>query len=399
MNKKKIAFLVTDVFELGGLQRVVSVLANELNKKHEIEIICVAENVKIDRSFYNLDENIKVHLKSDLIKKNFLKKVYSKVNKEVHYRTDLLNKKDMLNHLTEVYYPKESQKKLTEFINSQNYDIVIASEGTLSIILAIIASGLNSKTIGWQHNSYNAYFETNKKYHWKENNIFKKYMKNLDAYVVLTDDDKNLIQKNFDINPTRIYNPLSFKSDEKSKCDNKNILFMGRLVEKQKGLDLLMEIFKIVADKNKEWNLIIIGDGPDKEKLKQQIIDLNLEDRVELKKFTSKVIECYLDASLFVSTSRWEGFGLVITEAMECGLSVIAFENSGPKEIINNNGENGILVPCKNVEGFAEKILYLINNPEELKKISQNSILRAKDFEITRIIKDWNDLIMKINEQ
>ena len=100
----------------------------------------------------------------------------------------------------------------------------------------------------------------------------------------------------------------------------------------------------------------------------------------------------FLESSIFVSTSRWEGFGLVITEAMECGLPVVAFDNSGPKEIINKNEVNGILVPNHDIEIFAEKLFELINNEKKRKSISYNAILRAKDFNVKNIIKEWNNL-------
>ena len=394
----KICFLTYNIFELGGIQRVVSVVANGLSNTHEIDILCTNSKYKIDRDLYKLNKNITVDINDSITNKNFIKKIIYKLLKIINRKTGILNNEKFYKILTEIYFPKTVQNNLIEYINSKEYDVVIGVAGELSLLLSIISNKIKSKTIGWQHNSYDAYFNNKGRYFWNQDELFKKYLKNLDEYIVLTNEDKKLISNNLNINAIRIYNPLSFKSEEKSPCKDKNILFMGRLQEQQKGLDLLIDLFKIVADKNKDWNLVIVGDGPDKEKIKERILKLNLEKRVSMKEFTNNVKEYYLKSSLFVSTSRWEGFGLVITEAMECGLPVVAFANSGPREIINNNGENGILVDCENIEMFAEKILYLINNPQILKKISENSIRRSKDFNIDNIVKEWEELILKIYE-
>ncbi|MBM6862067.1 glycosyltransferase, partial [Clostridium saudiense] len=116
-----------------------------------------------------------------------------------------------------------------------------------------------------------------------------------------------------------IYNPLSFRSEVKSDCKKNNILFVGRLVKQQKGLDLLIDAFKIIHNKQKDWNLNIVGDGPDKQWLIDKIHKENLINNTKIINVTNNMKKYYLDSSILVSTSRWEGFGLVITEAMECG--------------------------------------------------------------------------------
>lgn len=103
----------------------------------------------------------------------------------------------------------------------------------------------------------------------------------------------------------------------------------------------------------------------------------------------------YLESSIFVSTSRWEGFGLAITEAMECGLPVVAFDNSGPKEIISKPNINGVLVGNYNINKFADEIISLIENDEKRASMSLESIKRAQDFKIDNIIKQWIKIIEK----
>ena len=218
----------------------------------------------------------------------------------------------------------------------------------------------------------------------------------LGAYIVLTNYDKNKILSEKSVHTQVIYNPLSFTSELKSECKNKQILFVGRLVEEQKGLDLLIEAFKQISYYEPEWRLCIVGDGEDREKLINLIKANKLEENIELHQFTNDVKSFYRNSSIFISTSRWEGFGLVITEAMECGLPVVAFRNSGPQEIINKNNVNGILVENGNVNELVKSVLNLIRDEKVLIEMSKESIKRAKDFSIEETAQEWINLFNKL---
>lgn len=392
----KICFITYDIFELGGIQRVVSVIANALSKKHEIHILCTNSNCKEDRHMYNLNKNINVEINGNLINKNINSKIVCKLLKIINRKTGIINQERYINLLTRIYYPKEIQDKFIKHLNDRKYDIVVGVTPEYSLLLGVISNKIKMKTIGWQHNSFDAYLRSKGEYFWNQDCLFKQYMNKLNCNIVLTNADKKKYHDELDIESKVIYNPLSFESKEKSMCLNKNIIYVGRLVEKQKGLDLLIESFKKINDIDKECKLKIVGDGPDKAKVDRLIENYGLENNIEIIPCTNKIIEQYLDASIFVSSSRWEGFGLVITEAMECGLPVIAFENTGPKEIINYPGENGILVPRENTKLFADNVLHLIKNPEEVKRLSKNSIERAKDFKVEKIVEEWEDVIVKI---
>lgn len=388
----KICFICNNVSELGGIQRVLSVISNELSNYHKVDILCLGSKKNVEQKNMYKFNNVKISNNRELIKKNIFIKGIFKLGKILNKKTGIFNFSKMASIMAEMYYPKKVQERIKEYINNNKYDIVVGVAGEYSLLLGIISDKLVSKTIGWQHNSFEAYFRNKGKYYWNEDEMFKRYLSNLYKCVVLTNIDKEDYKKNFNIDTKVIYNPLSFCSEEKTKCNKKNIVFAGRLEEYQKGLDLLIDIFKKINDKNKEWKLNILGDGEDKEKLKKYIQQKDLEKYVNLLGRIDDVKKYFLESSIFVSTSRWEGFGLVITEAMECGLPVVAFDNSGPKEIINKNEVNGILVPNHDIEIFAEKLFELINNEKKRKSISYNAILRAKDFNVKNIIKEWNNL-------
>ena len=391
----KICFLTNDIFTLGGVQRVVSVIANELvkNKNIDVTILCTAKGCLIDREIYNLDKRINIDIDSVIFKKKLIEKSCGKIIRIINDKFGIFNNEKMLKISKKVFISNKIRKRLIDYINNNDFDVVIAVEGLFAMYLGSISDEIKCRTIGWQHNSIDAYFNTKNKYYWNQDVLFKYTAKKLDKYIVLTDNDKYAINEKFGINAERIYNPLSFKCEKKSNLDMNNILFVGRIAKRQKGIDILLKSFKIICEKNKNWNLNIVGDGPDKEELEQLAVQLKIEDRVKFISFTSNVEKFYLKASIFVSSSRWEGFGLVLTEAMECGVPVIAFNNSGPKEIISKNGVNGILIKNKTVEDLAEGIMLLINNETLRSNIAKESIKRAKDYYAEYVVKEWLRLI------
>ncbi|MBW9145260.1 glycosyltransferase family 4 protein [Clostridium sp. CM027] len=389
----KICFITNTVFNLGGVQRVVSVLANQLSENCEVDILCTNDEICIKRDLYNLSPKVNVKLNGNLFSEKVVSKVVRKIFRKINSITGFFNNNKMKNVLLGIYYPNEVRNNFIEYLNSKKYDVVIGVEGYYSLLVAIISNELAAKTIGWQHNSYEAYFKTRNNYYWRQDELFKEYINKLDRYVVLTEDDKRKMKNHLNIDCKRIYNPLSFISKCKAECRNKNIICVGRLVQEQKGFDLLIKAFSKVAVNNKEWKLKIVGDGPDKEKINQLIQTLNLRNQISMEPFTKKIKKKYLESSIFVSASRWEGFGLVITEAMECGLPVIAFANSGPKEIINRPNQNGILVPRGDIDALAKMMVNLIKNEEKRKEMSKESIKRANDFSIDIIINQWNEII------
>jgi len=395
----KICFITSSIFSTGGVQRVTSVLANELVKYNEVDIICTSDKYKLNYELYNLNKSINVQINSNLHKKELISRLICKGLMILNNKTGIFNKNEYVNVLNKIFFPGKIQNNFVEYLNSKKYDVIIGVEALYSMLIGSIADKLNAKTIGWQHNSYEAYFETKGRYCWNIDKMFKINISNLDKCVVLTEHDKRKFENEMGIRGICIYNPLSFASEQKSSCSNKNILSVGRLVQEQKGLDLLLDAYKIVSIKYPNWKLIMVGDGPDKDKLENKVLELQLTNNVEIKPFTKDVNYYYLNASIFVSASRWEGFGLVITEAMECGLPVVAFANSGPKEIINKNKINGVLVPTKNVKKLALEIISLIENENKRREMSRKAIERAQDFNINRIVEEWKTILNNINSR
>ena len=217
------------------------------------------------------------------------------------------------------------------------------------------------------------------------------HIKHFDCIVSLTQNDANEWAK-YSNNVCTIPNPVTFIPEELASVgDTRRILCVGRL-HKQKGFDLLIEAFSLIADKCPEWIVDIYGDGDEKQTLNSLIVSRNMERRVTINSSTDNIYREYLNSSFFVLSSRYEGFGLVLLEAMSCGLPCISFNCPyGPSDIITE-GCNGFLVENGNVHKMAEKILWMIENKDsriEMGKRAKKSIMR---YERNVIMNKWISL-------
>ena len=188
----KLCFITSSISSIGGVQRVLTVLANELSKEYEVDIVLTARKSKTGKkSIYDLNEKINVKVVPELYDRSLLRKLIKSVNK----KTGILNKKSYEELLKEILYPKKIQNNYIKFINSNNYDVVIGVTAYFSMALGIVADKVKSRTIGWQHNSYEAYLKSKGRYIWNEDVVFDKYIPKLYKYIVLNEHDSEMFKK------------------------------------------------------------------------------------------------------------------------------------------------------------------------------------------------------------
>ena len=344
----KIGFVIYSLGS-GGAERVLVNLANFLSKKYEVYIFTFSN----DDSFYELDENI-THIKLNLAQ----------------------NSKNKFETILNIF---KRIKTLRD--NFKNLDIVI-SFMTHTNILSIIASKLaNKKIIISERIEYNFYGE--------KINLLKRIFYPLAYYlVVLTKQDKKNYKfvKNVELIPNPIDVPLCKGKKEKI------ILAVGRL-DKQKGFDTLIEVFSNI---NSDFTLYIVGEGKERKNLEDLIEKLNLENKVFLVGKQKKIHKWYEKASIFVLSSKKEGFPNVLLEAMACGWACIAFDcPTGPREIIDNM-KNGILVENQNKEKLKEAIELLIKDKNLRGKLSKEAIKVREKYSIEKIGEKWEKIIQKL---
>lgn len=223
----------------------------------------------------------------------------------------------------------------------------------------------------------------------------KRFLKYYDALVVLSDSEKRLCE-GLNNRIVSIPNPLPFcPPDSTTDYTQKRVISVGRL-SKEKGFSYLIDAWRLVSKKYPAWELVIFGNGHEIESLQKQISDLGLEDNIRIYSPVKNISQEYLNSSLYVMPSITEAFGLVLPEAMACGLPCIAFNCSeGLSEIIKDK-ENGFLVEAKNVDQLSERVILLIEDEQLRKQMGQNARRSVQRFLPENIMPRWIDLFSKI---
>jgi glycosyltransferase involved in cell wall biosynthesis len=216
---------------------------------------------------------------------------------------------------------------------------------------------------------------------------------NLDVLVALTEQDVAAYDKLLDgkVRLDRIPNTVHAMGGPDPDLSTKTLLAAGRLVS-QKGFDYLIPAFAKVAPDFPDWKLRICGKGKQKDELKQLIKEHRVRRQVELAGPSNDMGATFAEASIFVLSSRFEGFPLILIEAMSKGLAVVSFDcPTGPADIIDDH-ENGILVPHKDIDALAEGMRQLMADEELRRKVAASAAVKARDYEIENIGPQWENL-------
>lgn len=184
-----------------------------------------------------------------------------------------------------------------------------------------------------------------------------------------------------------IPNTCSF---EPKKCEKKKqLLYVGRLDKGQKRPDRLLKIWKILYNKFPDWELVIVGDGKERKRLEKQAEKLK---RVSFVGFQSPE-QYYREASIFCMTSNFEGFGMVLPEAMAFGTVPFAFDSFSAVHDIIENGKTGFLIRPFSIKEYARKLEVLMYDEKKRKQISENCIQSVNRFYIDSVINQWISLL------
>lgn len=362
MGLIRVCYIIESMFNSGGMERVLSVCANSLCKEFDITVLTLYQHNKVFN--YQLSDSIS---KYDLNLENVKDKVILK-------------------------------KKLNQFFLHHNFDVVVSLGGIDMYYLHSIKD--SSKKIVWFHFAIDI-----AKTSWigPKPSLLKKILAQLKTWkrvfyalkykkiVVISKDDLNK-WTNFTNKAMLIYNPITISQNQKVDKKTRSVISVGRL-DFQKGYDYLIEAWSIVSGNHPEWHLDIYGDGTLKDNLQNQIDNLKLNNVVKLCDRVPNIEEKYPLYSFFVMSSRAEGFPLVLLEAASCGIPLISYDcNSGPREIIKD-GENGFLIkPVGNVEGLANAIIKLIDNPLLIDEMGKNAVCMVNKFSLPNITKQWIEL-------
>lgn len=352
----KILFVISSL-NGGGAERVLSLLANEFeNRNNEVVIITRVKGIA-----YKLNENI--------ICKSIFNE-YSMTNIEK----------------VKFYF------KMIKIIKEEKPDIIISFMKGMNRKSILISRFLNIPIIVSEHINYKGGMNL---ITWIERRWIYKLA---DAVILLTKYDYNMFYKKFLNNAKVIQNPVSFQPLNKLKKKEKTIVASGNLNRWQhKGFDNLLIIFSEVSKVHPDWKLNIAGEGKEgKEYLIDICKDLNILDKVHFLGFCDNLSDILASSSVFVLSSRFEGFPMVLIEAMSQGCACVSYDCiSGPSEIITNNID-GILIEDQNIEKMKQSIIQIIQNEETRERLSIEATKSVGKLSITNIADEWLFLINKI---
>lgn len=355
---KNICFTIADISKCGGSERVCTTIANALCEKGYNIHILTGETLK--SPFFPCDPRIKV---GRMLTNAFERRLRYKK----WYRT----------------------WKCRRYFLQNKIDVVIDVDTSLSRYSIPATQGTDIKVVSWDQFNYD--FCISRPGHLE---VLKLIEQHANKLVLLTDSDRATYLEKTYLKPEfikRIYNPLSFEESEHVERKEKKVLAIGRIVP-QKGFDLLLRSWQIVERESDDWQLEIVCGSGDYNILQQQAEAMGLK-KVSCTPPTNDVKSKYAESGIYALSSRYEGFGLVLTEASTMGLPMVSYNcKVGPNEIIHD-GENGFLVEPENVELFAEKLIYLIKHEDVRLSMGKHAFETSKRFSIDNIVLQWIELI------
>lgn len=352
---KTIVIYFNSINASGGIERVIANLINAWLNVYKIVLITKDSG----KSFYKLPFQIE------------------KISLNIPMNLDMHSRLSRIKTISASFI--RSSVRLKCALRKIHYDyIYVASPLNL---LEVYLAGINpQKTIVSEHSSA---YGVNLIYHCIKRYLYPK----MKCVSVPNSMDVDLYKK-WNCKVAYISHLIPIFTERKPNyLNSKVVLNIGRLTY-DKRQDVLIRIWSKIKNKN-GWKLWIVGDGEEKTKLETLIKDLSLTDSVLLIPATKDIDSVYKQASIFAFTSRFEGFGMVLLEAMSYGIPCIAFDcPSGPRDIVKDR-ENGYLVENNNIEVFRQKLDLLINT-KNLRKFGANAYLTIKNWPNDSIKKSWD---------
>ncbi len=363
----KIAFLILNL-NSGGAERATSSLANYMAAQgHSVSIITIDGT----ESFYPLD---------DRVNKLFL------CLKELPKGTGFSRLK------------AEAQRALSlrDCVQTLKPDVLIGMSNIMTTYTVFCTKFSRVKAIGTERNNPYVYLATPAMTYLRKVSCIL-----CDGFIHQTKRAQKffpkITYKKSAVIPNAVFNPLI---SQVSYCEEKEkiITAMGRLVN-DKGFDVLIKAFSLVADSVPDYNLVIFGKGELQDKLLGDIKHLGLSERVALPGVRSDALFDVAKSSLFVLSSRNEGMPNVLMEAMACGVPCVSTRcPMGPEELIND-GENGLLVPVEDEKALAEAMLRVLSDNGLAQMLSLNALRLRETHSIETIGNRWIDYCKMINNK
>ena len=393
---KKILFYCDTVFGVGGVQRVLAEVAKRLSEEYEVTIL-TTDDIRQTRRYDYHRSSVR-----------FVSLIYAPVSIWRRLRQKccsfvckyLLPKNEWTCSLyARSFFLLPYQDELIEKINGGNYDVAIGVHAYCCLHLAIVRSKLNvPRTVGWMHNSYEAFFEKKHPYLPRLKAFFCNRMVDIERIIVLSRRDQQRYKTELGLETRVIYNPLTMEVKRTARPDNKSFLSVGRFSKNHKGFDLLISAFDRLKLPSDKWELTIIGEGKERANLECQINQVGLSNNIHLvgRMGKNEIAKILSSSDVFIFPSRSENFSVAVLEALCLGMPVIASICGGIKECVNSS--NGLLFPVEDIGALSIAINTMYENCHQYdrKKIMTDNCARFTPSVIARQLTDvFNEVVIK----
>lgn len=343
----KILWIVNNINQVGGIERVVINLSNYF-ASHGITVCISSLCSKRGTPYFSVEDDVKI----------------------VHENYTISNRFSIFQAVS--YVVKKSDADIVIGCHDQICNAIVSCKSVF---------GGSKKIIVTQHCA----FEFNTK---KRNVLNSMFYRWADAFLVLTESDKMKWRKLGIRNCEVMPNPLVNYPTEAASLKNNVIISSGRLTG-VKGFDFLIKAFSRFHEVHPDWKLRILGDGEERENLEHLADSLGLKQSVELPGFTKNVIDEYMLSSVFTLTSHSEGFSLALLEAMSCGLPVISVDLPAAYAVL---GQDAGIITARDEKVFADNLCKIVEDKNTMKQYGKKVIERSKCFSIEKIGNSWIEL-------
>ena len=368
----KIIYCIACTCHSGGMERVLANKANYLTG-HGYEVVIVTTDQQGLPPFFPLAEQIRC------------------IDLGINYEEN--NGKPFANKL--LHYPLKQyrhQKRLAAILKREKPDITVSMFCNDAGFITRINDG--SKKVLEIHFSKFKRLQYNRKGLWRLADLWRsrqdeKTVRRFDKFVVLTEEDKGYWGNLPNI--TVIPNANTFATSQAAALENKKVIAIGRYTY-QKGFERLIEAWNILSPGFPGWKLDIIGNGEERDKLQDLIHAYHLDGQVTLVSPTKSIDKVYLDASVLVMSSRYEGLPMVLLEAQAFGLPIVSFAcKCGPKDIVAN-GETGFLVEENDIEGLARQLVKVMKDKNLRKQMGRKAKEASLRYAEDAVMAKWTAL-------
>lgn len=368
----KIIYCIAGTCHSGGMERVLANKANYLTG-HGYEVVIVTTDQRGLPPFFPLDGQIRC------------------IDLGINYEEN--NGKPFANKL--LHYPLKQyrhQKRLAAILKREKPDVTISMFCNDAGFITRINDG--SKKVLEIHFSKFKRLQYNRKGLWRLADLWRsrqdeKTVRRFDKFVVLTEEDKGYWGNLPNI--TVIPNANTFATSQAAALENKKVIAIGRYTY-QKGFERLIEAWNILSPGFPGWKLDIIGNGEERDKLQDLIHAYHLDGQVTLVSPTKSIDKVYLDASVLVMSSRYEGLPMVLLEAQAFGLPIVSFAcKCGPKDIVAN-GETGFLVEENDIEGLARQLVKVMKDKNLRKQMGRKAKEASLRYAEDAVMAKWTAL-------